>query len=88
MFTQTMLKVWNNGKFTGSYPKSHKAIADWMPPWQSPIFIAWVRAMPDSRPNRLSASEKYLVAKLKKVKRVEQIGNLPHPFTERHQIVI
>jgi metacaspase-1 len=38
LFTQMLLKVWNKGKFTGGYTKFHRAIAEKMPPWQSPNF--------------------------------------------------
>ncbi|HYP54297.1 MAG TPA: caspase family protein [Pyrinomonadaceae bacterium] len=39
LFTQTMLKVWNGGKFSGRYAAFHKTILDQMPPWQSPNFM-------------------------------------------------
>ena len=40
LFTQTLLKVWNDGKFNSSYRTFRKRIAREMPPWQSPnLFI-------------------------------------------------
>lgn len=40
LFTQTLLKVWDNGAFTSSYRTFRKRIAREMPPWQSPnLFI-------------------------------------------------
>ena len=36
LFTQAMLKVWNKGKFTGSYKKFHSHIVKVMPMWQVP----------------------------------------------------
>ena len=36
LFTQTLLQVWNNGKFRGGYRTFHKRIVQKMPPWQSP----------------------------------------------------
>jgi hypothetical protein len=40
LFTQTLLKVWDNGEFHSSYRTFHKRIAHDMPPWQSPnLFI-------------------------------------------------
>ena len=36
LFTQAMLKVWNSGKFTGSYKKFHSHIVKVMPMWQVP----------------------------------------------------
>lgn len=40
LFTQTLLKVWDNGEFHSSYRTFHKHIAHDMPPWQSPnLFI-------------------------------------------------
>ncbi|HSC73900.1 MAG TPA: caspase family protein [Gaiellaceae bacterium] len=51
LFTQTLLKVWDNGAFTSSYRTFHKRIAREMPPWQSPnLFIA-------GSPNRTFASQ-------------------------------
>ena len=38
LFTQQLLAVWNDGKWKGSYPKFHKAIAARMPPSQSPNY--------------------------------------------------
>jgi metacaspase-1 len=41
LFTQTLLQVWNKGKFRGGYRLFRKRIAQKMPPWQSPnLFIA------------------------------------------------
>jgi metacaspase-1 len=40
LFTQTLLKVWNNGAFGSGYRTFRKRIARQMPPWQSPnLFI-------------------------------------------------
>ena len=40
LFTQTLLKVWDDGAFTSSYRTFRKRIAREMPPWQSPnLFI-------------------------------------------------
>jgi hypothetical protein len=51
LFTQTLLKVWNNGAFDSSYRAFHKRIAREMPPWQSPnLFIV-------GSPNRAFASQ-------------------------------
>lgn len=38
LFTGQMLRVWNNGKFTGDYRKFHKSIVQRMPPDQTPNF--------------------------------------------------
>jgi metacaspase-1 len=51
LFTQTLLKVWDNGAFDSSYRTFHKRIAREMPPWQSPnLFIV-------GSPNRAFASQ-------------------------------
>jgi hypothetical protein len=39
LFTQTLLQVWNEGKFRGGYRTFRKRIAQKMPPWQSPNFF-------------------------------------------------
>jgi hypothetical protein len=39
LFTQTLLKVWHDGKFRGGYRTFRKKIATDMPPWQSPNFF-------------------------------------------------
>jgi hypothetical protein len=39
LFTQTLLQVWNGGKFRGGYRSFRKRIARKMPPWQSPNFF-------------------------------------------------
>ena len=39
LFTQTLLKVWADGKFRGGYRTFRKKIATDMPPWQSPNFF-------------------------------------------------
>lgn len=39
LFTGTLLQVWNGGKFKGSYSRFHRAIADRMPPDQSPNYF-------------------------------------------------
>jgi hypothetical protein len=36
LFTGTLLRVWNNGKFDGAYNDFHRAILKRMPPTQSP----------------------------------------------------
>ena len=38
IFTGTLLRVWNNGKFAGSYREFHKLIRRRMPPIQSPYY--------------------------------------------------
>jgi len=38
LFTQTLLKTWNKGKYKGRYRKFHQDIGLKMPPWQSPNF--------------------------------------------------
>jgi hypothetical protein len=39
LFTGTMLQVWHQGKFKGSYRKFHKVIKQRMPPDQTPNFF-------------------------------------------------
>jgi hypothetical protein len=39
LFTQTLLGVWNKGKFRGSNRKFAKDIVKKMPPWQAPNFF-------------------------------------------------
>lgn len=39
LFTQTLLQIWNDGKFHGGYRTFRKRIAQKMPPWQSPNFF-------------------------------------------------
>jgi hypothetical protein len=39
LFTGTMLQVWNNGKFSGDYPKFRRGIANRMPPDQTPNYF-------------------------------------------------
>jgi hypothetical protein len=39
LFTQTLLAVWRNGKFTGDYHGFHKAIVKLMPPVQTPNYF-------------------------------------------------
>jgi len=36
LFTQTLLQVWDDGKFRGSYKTFAKGIVGKMPPWQAP----------------------------------------------------
>ena len=36
LFTQTLLEVWNDGKYRGGHKKFWKEIVEKMPPWQSP----------------------------------------------------
>jgi hypothetical protein len=38
LFTETLLKVWNNGTFSGSYHHFRNGIAGFMPPTQSPKY--------------------------------------------------
>jgi len=38
LFTQTMLKTWDKGRFKGSYRKFYQGVALQMPPWQSPNY--------------------------------------------------
>jgi len=38
LFTQQVLAVWDDGKWTGSHPSFHKAVAAKMPPTQSPNY--------------------------------------------------
>jgi hypothetical protein len=40
LFTQTLLKVWGEGKFRGSYKHFAKNIVTEMPPWQVPNFFS------------------------------------------------
>lgn len=40
LFTATFKKIWNNGKFKGSYKKLHADISREMPIWQSPNFYS------------------------------------------------
>lgn len=39
LFTQTLLKVWDEGKFRGGYKSFAKQIVKEMPPWQVPNFF-------------------------------------------------
>ena len=39
LFTANLLRVWNNGRFEGSYRRFHRAIQTRMPPVQSPNFF-------------------------------------------------
>ena len=39
LFTSNLLKAWNNGSFTGSYPSFHKMIVRQMPPDQTPNYF-------------------------------------------------
>jgi hypothetical protein len=36
LFTSTLLQVWNNGSFTGTYDEFHRAIASRMPEYETP----------------------------------------------------
>ena len=38
LFTQQLLSVWDDGKWSGPYPKFHKAVGAKMPPTQSPNY--------------------------------------------------
>lgn len=38
LFTQQVLAVWDDGKWSGSHPKFHKAVGAKMPPTQSPNY--------------------------------------------------
>jgi hypothetical protein len=46
LFTQTLLEVWDSGKYKGGYKRFYDAILDKMPPWQSPN---WLTVGPSSR---------------------------------------
>jgi metacaspase-1 len=46
LFTQTLLQVWDDGKFRGGYRSFRKKIAKNMPPWQSPNFFVVGKADP------------------------------------------
>ena len=39
LFTATLLKVWDDGKFRGGYRSFWRRIVEQMPPWQSPNFF-------------------------------------------------
>jgi metacaspase-1 len=39
LFTETLLGVWNGGKFKGGYKPFYRAIVEKMPPWQSPNWM-------------------------------------------------
>jgi hypothetical protein len=39
LFTGTMFRVWNQGKFLGTYRKFHKTIVQRMPPDQTPNYF-------------------------------------------------
>ncbi len=39
LFTQTLLEVWNDGKFSGGHKKLWREVVEKMPPWQSPNFF-------------------------------------------------
>jgi hypothetical protein len=39
LFTQTLLEVWDSGKYKGGYKRFYDAILDKMPPWQSPNWL-------------------------------------------------
>lgn len=41
LFTETLLRVWDNGTFTGGLKRFHREIAQQMPPWQAPNYY-WV----------------------------------------------
>jgi len=43
LFTGTLLRVWNHGRFKGSYRTFHRKIVDRMPPTQTPNYF-WVGA--------------------------------------------
>jgi hypothetical protein len=40
LFTQTLLEIWDEGKFRGSYRSFAKNIVKKMPPWQVPNFFS------------------------------------------------
>lgn len=44
LFTQTLLKVWDDGRFKGGYRRLAKKVVAQMPPWQSPNFTVVGRA--------------------------------------------
>jgi metacaspase-1 len=39
LFTQTLLGVWDDGRYKGGYKAFHRAIIEKMPPWQSPNWM-------------------------------------------------
>jgi hypothetical protein len=39
LFTGTLINVWGNGAFTGSYQSFHQAILNQMPSWQTPNYF-------------------------------------------------
>jgi hypothetical protein len=39
LFTETLLGVWNDGKYKGAYKPFYRAIVEKMPPWQSPNWM-------------------------------------------------
>ena len=39
LFTETLLQVWNGGKFRGGYHRFQREIQEAMPPWQSPNYF-------------------------------------------------
>jgi hypothetical protein len=39
LFTQTLLEVWDEGKYKGGYKRFYDTIVDKMPPWQSPNWL-------------------------------------------------
>lgn len=46
LFTETLKKVWNGGRFKKSLPEFHKAIVKQMPPWQAPNYFVVGAANP------------------------------------------
>jgi metacaspase-1 len=46
-FTQTLLEVWQKGKFKGTYRQFRREIGNLMPPYQSPHFYMVGTSSPD-----------------------------------------
>jgi hypothetical protein len=47
LFTATLLKVWDDGKFEGTYRRFYRAIANQMPMWQTPNLL--ITGLPNRR---------------------------------------
>jgi metacaspase-1 len=52
LFTQTLLSIWNDGSFQGSYKQFHQAILDKMPPTQTPNYFKVGAGNPDFEAQR------------------------------------
>jgi len=65
VFTENLLKVWNNGKFEGAYHHLRSQIAGLMPPMQSPKYTIVghrERAFEHQRPFTIMTMPRYAVA--------------------------